>query len=86
MDFQHSWCQRKIQKNCSTLSTIDHLTRLLERMSPLYLTSHNALKTSKAWKSSASSTSDGDTTISVYDQKINGKEPSKHDADSLKQK
>jgi hypothetical protein len=86
MDFQHSWCQRKTQKNCGTLSIIDHLTRLPERMSLPYLTLHNVSKTFKAWKSLANLMSDRDTTIFAYDQKINGKELSKYDTDSWNQK
>jgi uncharacterized Zn ribbon protein len=60
--------------------------QLPERMSPPYPISHNALKISKAWKSSANSMSDGDTIIFVYDLKINGKELSRHDEDSWNQK
>jgi hypothetical protein len=72
--------------NFTTSSTTGHSMQLPKKMSPHYQISPNALKTSKEWSSSASSTSDGDTTIFEFTMVTNGKEPSKPEEGSSNQK
>jgi len=55
------------------------------KMSRLYQTLHNVLKTYKEWNYLANSTYDGDTITSASGRKTNGREHSKH-ADFSNQK
>jgi len=76
--FPPSWSLRKIQRRKGTSSTIAPSTQSLGRTLPRFQISNNASKTCKEWNYSASSTSAGATTTSVYGKAINGKPHSKH--------